>query len=300
MSTFFSRSPRALASAYLMLGDKQSDTECEFRVKGNHRASIKFSVCKQIRWNWVCGKPRDWNVMESFKKCETQDGIYTTTYGISILLTLTALVAIGLPIWVWTQQQFKGSDIKLEASALAAWTAILYGALITGVQNAWLKDWNWYDMLRSRRLVQYIKVGSKKGSKLSRIEKDLILSVVLGYSTFKEIIGQENTCAIPEVCTGKTKLSCGATLDKLMLVDRQAYLDEETQTYYVPAAYSNNNRLGITTVDAWQKGRILGNRMHLDEVVSKVNAITEEASGSMAVEGIDYADYDNKNIMYHL
>jgi hypothetical protein len=65
-----------------------------------------------------------------------------------------AFFAVALPISLIVWQLLTRSSLPFDATSLGSWLLVLLAAAFAGIKECYYRDWPWYDVIRSQKLVE--------------------------------------------------------------------------------------------------------------------------------------------------
>lgn len=108
-------------------------------------------------------------------------------------------------------------------------------ALIVLIQNGWVENWTWYDMLRNRRLIKVVAEARMSGVKTDTFMQYLQLRIASCDLTVCDFLDSESTSTLPYTGKGKTSTPEGPTLNHLLMSGRPVCHCAEENNAYLPS-----------------------------------------------------------------
>ncbi|KAI8575112.1 hypothetical protein K450DRAFT_203127 [Umbelopsis ramanniana AG] len=177
------------------------------------------------------------------------NGIYEQTTAISVvMLVIGSTILLGSIILI-SLSQAKLIELTFDPTSFAAWLSVLYAALVVLIQNTWIEDWTWYDMLRNRRLIKTVSSTTKANLGVNTFLKYLQIRISSCDETIREVLSPEHTSASTYYANGRTAISSGPTANMILLAGRPVCYCFKDQTTYIPFRPSTlaRSRHQITT-----------------------------------------------------
>lgn len=222
----------AITSSYLK--NRRAHQDCMFGDVHNKHNRVTVVYCEKIDYFVSCANMDDFGSAKLPHNIMLENGVYERTTTISlVMLSIGTIILLGSISLIFLSQA-KVIQLTFDPTSLAAWLSGLYAALAVLVQNTWIEDWTWYDMLRNRRLLRIVGSTTKSNLGINTFLKYLQIRIATCDQFMTEILTSEHTSALSHYANGKTTISSGPTVNMLLLSGRPVCYCFEDQTTYLP------------------------------------------------------------------
>lgn len=185
-----------------------------------------------VSWSWVCIQELQYELDFLIPRTSSSDGIYVSTRRMTTFFMASAFFAVALPISLIVWQLLTRSTLPFDATSLGSWLLVLLAAAFAGIKECYYRDWPWYDVIRSQKLVE--ETGKAVDYGLSNtVECVCQLFTAFDRNVAVERLGIENTGALTSRARGKTRLTNGPNAMQLWLANRIIYQRVGAQFGYI-------------------------------------------------------------------
>lgn len=251
-----------------LMADSVPQRDCELEVDDtiHNRLYILTSnfTCFSIR----CTNRDNWSGNELWENVTTDGGVYEKAYGVVSVLIIIGLLVVITPILLLVLQFKNTIELKFDVTSLGSWLAVLYGGVLVIIQNTWLEDWKWYDLIRARRLIQSLTdIKNEKDRELKKF--DVSMTMLSSSDWVSQNFNDKNTCGNRKKCYGKTDIDNGITSSMFDWAGISTIQHKQTGIVFVEAESTviNNNYDELS--EFWHKCTAESECMHISNTVQE-------------------------------
>lgn len=274
---------------YSMRREENSAAICqEYNVKCEHD-TIYILYGEFVSYSLRCIVGEQWDHQRIWNDVYFEGGMYQKTPMVALVLIISAALIILLPLFMLVLQHYDKITVQFDITSFGSWLAVLYGGALVIIQNTWLENWSWYDLVRARRLiVEMSDIKDKLDMQMKQLH--LVIMMIESSRWVQMMFSDVSTCGNRLEGLGKTNSCIGVTAQAFDWAGISVIQKGENSKIMVQAQpvqmNSNNDELSEYWHECTNQGRV----MHIGLEAKQCTGASMIIYGNMEFRGNDRSD----------